>query len=388
MTWQRIDEDTYIDDTLVTCAEYQLFIDEMREQGQYYQPDHWTSYQFLTGKAQEPMLGVRHSDAKTFCWWLTQREIGNWQYRLPHKREIEEFQLQLPEEKGILGYWSIDTHIEFIDVNHAHANLYPGFHEYVPNSVSELANAVQTARSTAEKLLSHVIDDIENFPSHVIQFDYALLPNYFSVNRIDRFLVKNRGQIYSIVFECNFLESLRYATNIRSVRNLSACIQDIFRFLILSRQAQAGSDYPNEYTTATINEELREALQYLREKHRNEILYIDYAVGLSFSNNLRNANYRINQVSNISLLKELAFFLIGIKNFIPANFLNVDFTLTCQIACALLSALAVDLSHSRSTYSFIRPVYDLIFDVLALQERIAGRSPAFEGIRLVKERIK
>ena len=27
---QRIDENTYIDDTLVTCAEYQLFIDEMR----------------------------------------------------------------------------------------------------------------------------------------------------------------------------------------------------------------------------------------------------------------------------------------------------------------------------------------------------------------------
>ena len=29
MTWHRIDEKTYIDDTLVTCAEYQLFIDEM-----------------------------------------------------------------------------------------------------------------------------------------------------------------------------------------------------------------------------------------------------------------------------------------------------------------------------------------------------------------------
>jgi hypothetical protein len=59
MSWQRIDENTYIDDTLVTCAEYQLFVDEMREEGKYSQPDHWISYQFPGGKAKEPILGLR-----------------------------------------------------------------------------------------------------------------------------------------------------------------------------------------------------------------------------------------------------------------------------------------------------------------------------------------
>jgi hypothetical protein len=63
MTWRRIDENIHVDDTLVTCTECQLFIDEMREQGKYYQP----SYQFPKGQAQIPILRVRLSDATSFC---------------------------------------------------------------------------------------------------------------------------------------------------------------------------------------------------------------------------------------------------------------------------------------------------------------------------------
>jgi hypothetical protein len=104
MTWQRIDENTYIDDTLVTCAEYQLFIDEMREQGKYYQPDHWTSYQFSAGQALEAILGVRYSDAKAFCEWLTQREAAEWLYRLPIIGEANQCILYLSADQ-LAGYW-------------------------------------------------------------------------------------------------------------------------------------------------------------------------------------------------------------------------------------------------------------------------------------------
>ena len=69
MTWQRIDETTYIDDTLVTCAEYQLFIDEMREQHKYFFPDHWILPRFSDGRGMYPILGVRFSDACEFCKW-------------------------------------------------------------------------------------------------------------------------------------------------------------------------------------------------------------------------------------------------------------------------------------------------------------------------------
>jgi hypothetical protein len=105
MSWQRIDENTYVDDTLVTCAEYQLFIDEMREQGKYYQPDHWTSYQFSAGQAREPILGVRHSDAIAFCEWLTQREKGNWKYRLLSSSEALNYPMPTMDQQP-LGYWN------------------------------------------------------------------------------------------------------------------------------------------------------------------------------------------------------------------------------------------------------------------------------------------
>jgi hypothetical protein len=100
----RIDENTYIDDTLVTCAEYQLFIDEMREKGRYYQPDHWTSYEFPKGQAREPILGIRHADAVAFCEWLTWKELSGWGFRLPTPEEANTFPVK-SIGKSPIGYW-------------------------------------------------------------------------------------------------------------------------------------------------------------------------------------------------------------------------------------------------------------------------------------------
>jgi hypothetical protein len=104
MTWQRIDENTYIDDTLVTCAEYQLFIDEMHEQGKYYQPDHWASYQFPKGQALKPILGIRQSDAVWFHEWLTTQEGKKWKFRLPTQTEANSLPMKNMAKRP-LGYW-------------------------------------------------------------------------------------------------------------------------------------------------------------------------------------------------------------------------------------------------------------------------------------------
>jgi hypothetical protein len=55
---------------------------------------------------------------------------------------------------------------------------------------------------------------------------------------------------------------------------------------------------------------------------------------------------------------------------------------------ALEHALNLALEHNRSIDRTI--VFDLVIyiDLLSLQERMAGRSPAFEGIRTVKERVE
>lgn len=107
MTWQRIDENTYIDDTLVTCAEYQLFIDEMREQGKDYQPDHWPSNRYLTGDAREPIIGLRFYDAQNFCEWLTKKDIGEWKFRLPTSEEALTYPI-ITKKQLVFLYWTYD----------------------------------------------------------------------------------------------------------------------------------------------------------------------------------------------------------------------------------------------------------------------------------------
>ncbi len=88
--WHRLDETRFIDQHLLSCAEYQLFLDEMRAQGQYHQPDHWVTWQFPTGQAQKPILGMRAEDAQAFCDWLTQRQGEQEVFRLPQPDEIEQ----------------------------------------------------------------------------------------------------------------------------------------------------------------------------------------------------------------------------------------------------------------------------------------------------------
>jgi len=91
--FQRIDDTTEIDTDFITCAEYQLFLDEMWDQEKYYQPDHWTVYTFFetTPKlsATDPVLGVRAEGTKTFVNWLNDREKAT--YRLPTPTEAKEF---------------------------------------------------------------------------------------------------------------------------------------------------------------------------------------------------------------------------------------------------------------------------------------------------------
>jgi hypothetical protein len=86
---QRIDENREIDRTFISCAEYQLFLDEMREKKEFYQPDHWTIFHFPKGSALQPIAGVRAQDAKEFCEWLSQKE--NKKYRCPTLAEAQEF---------------------------------------------------------------------------------------------------------------------------------------------------------------------------------------------------------------------------------------------------------------------------------------------------------
>ncbi|MBV6342605.1 SUMF1/EgtB/PvdO family nonheme iron enzyme, partial [Candidatus Magnetobacterium casensis] len=84
-----IDDKRQISNDYVICAQYQLFIDDMRKKERYLQPDHWLDYTFPTGSANEPITGVRLNNAEEFCKWLTERQGGTitMLYRLPTLQE-------------------------------------------------------------------------------------------------------------------------------------------------------------------------------------------------------------------------------------------------------------------------------------------------------------
>jgi len=106
----QLTDEISVDTSLITCAEYQVFLDDQRARGWHLQPDHWTAYHFPLGQGNAPVLGVRPSDVAAFCAWLTEREPGPWLYRPPEAGELEqEGDSGLP---GTLpagtGYWLKD----------------------------------------------------------------------------------------------------------------------------------------------------------------------------------------------------------------------------------------------------------------------------------------
>lgn len=85
---RRVDEGVYVDDSPITNAEYQLFVDAEAAAGQVRALDHWPGMRFADGEARAPVLGVRGVDALAFCDWLTRRDGGDWWYRLPMTSEL------------------------------------------------------------------------------------------------------------------------------------------------------------------------------------------------------------------------------------------------------------------------------------------------------------
>ena len=171
MTWQRIDENTYIDDTLVTCAEYQLFIDEMREQGKYYQPDHWTSYQFPAGQALEPILGIRYSDAVTFCEWLTNQKENKSLYRIPYFNEGKNFPVASGKTTE-LCYWIYPTKpskndfpsINYLWINNVHFGPHP---IDIGNLLNQTLGSLEYLSTEMDRVLSRLEDGFEKFKQNV-----------------------------------------------------------------------------------------------------------------------------------------------------------------------------------------------------------------------------
>jgi len=306
MTWQRIDENTYIDDTLVTCAEYQLFIDEMREQGKYHQPDHWTSYQFPEGQAREPIVGVRYLDTVTFCEWLSRRENRHWEYRLPDQKELKD--IEYVGNYGLnLGYWISKNRnrLSFKWIGHAPINIHNVEYFLMKKSQKIHHPGISTKSSGAKVFYS---DQMRYLLSKAHNFDLTKAMKYAnSAHPVDIDDINERFN----------------ALDLRHVQELEPKLHDWYPPI---------SNYGQDFKK-----------------------YVDFCA-----------------VRNLEINREEAFWR------------------ACYSSVDLASKIKRfdDRFNDQKVIFLISLILDLMVDLIILEERIAGRSPAFEGIRLVKERMQ
>ncbi|MEO1521865.1 MAG: hypothetical protein AAFU78_13970, partial [Cyanobacteria bacterium J06633_2] len=85
---QVINPVTSIDSGYITQSEYQLFLDDQQRVGLFHYPDHWEKKRFDIDDVQRPIAGVRAEDARAFCEWLNKQRPSadpgiTYRYRIP-----------------------------------------------------------------------------------------------------------------------------------------------------------------------------------------------------------------------------------------------------------------------------------------------------------------
>lgn len=84
-----VDERRSADRTLLTNAEYQLFLDRQGCDGQRLKPLHWYGDRFPAGMGKEPIAGVEAWHGDRFCEWLNETSASGHAYRQATNHEAE-----------------------------------------------------------------------------------------------------------------------------------------------------------------------------------------------------------------------------------------------------------------------------------------------------------
>lgn len=302
----RIDENLSADLGYITHAEYQLFLDEKRAAGEYFQPDHWTGYTFPKGRGRLPVVGVRPADAAAFCAWLTQHDetatVGGWRYRLPQPDELATYGLHATEALGTVGgYW---------------------------------------------------VRKNESFVFNTLDKRIPMLTRTRLQQRIERDRALDRD--------------LTLDLDLIITRDLYAL--DLTRALTLTPDLAptlARAHARGRVRTLTLT--LDRALIVTLDRTRDLALTRDLAHARALTFTLDDAHARARTMFEKD----------------PWQFLRLYLRFSFILVASLLLA-----SNDKQVQASGEPWLDVYVDWVILEERIEGTLPAFEGIRIVKERVK
>jgi hypothetical protein len=333
----------YIDTSLVTCAEYQPFLDEKRAQQHFRQPDHWTTFSFPAGSGDAPVLGVRQSDARAFCTWLTARDREGWSYRLPSPGEwpVKE-RAGWKALQAEVGYWTEEKHhLEW-------ARGKPP--EAIPGRISLLSIGLD---------LDSIVEDDLSSSASGLAHDLS-------------FLDRNLANAHDVAQDIDCILHTR-DSELGSAR---AIAQDII----------AGTDQRLKGVDREIADPIAISAYDLTNECASDIIQ---SIDRILAHNLLNADQEVVEAWYPG--QEIDRILA--HDFYVNDFLSL-FANARNRACELVSpralgALSHDFrfrAHNLARARELASIIERQCMLLLLQMRLVGQYPAYEGILLVKER--
>ncbi|NEO97683.1 MAG: SUMF1/EgtB/PvdO family nonheme iron enzyme [Symploca sp. SIO2E9] len=428
----RIDENREIDTSYINCAEYQLFIDEKLKVGEYRQPPHWTTSRFAPGDANKPITGVKASDAEEFCEWLTQRyPAPGFKYRLPTLTEAQEY---TAKEKQI-GCWCNDgekkaiteIEVETVQRQHWQAILHDSLDKDLARARDLVRKLVRNHARSLKKDLNGVYNCVSEgklFFSHVLtgSFAYDFVNDLdFAINRSYE-LTRARYRVRRLAgnYNLNLANAMLVALGMLLLMTLilTVILTVIFLFTLYTRMIfQIWNDI-------TIPDKTLIGISLIFSLVFFVVFSLRFFDSIyKFNQNLlthkNNPQYTFPStdvfVRDLTCIYDLALglqkspnrtFIINNNSTDIAKFKTIrSYLLLCYILWDLLSNIyektpsdrrilqarnltREDCENFQLEYATKRDdTWNIYASFLLIDERREGKMPAWEGIRIVRERI-
>ncbi|MEH1841520.1 MAG: SUMF1/EgtB/PvdO family nonheme iron enzyme [Nostoc sp.] len=380
----QIEQNVAIDKSYITCSEYQLFIDEKLKVGEHRQPDHWTSYRFPPGDATKPVTGVRASDAEEFCEWLTQHNsTPGFKYRLPTLTEAENYSVNETQ----IGCWCKDGEKKVIaGIEHSQWQVWQDqvwisnlahVDKHTPAFARSSARAVDFNGALAGDLASSLSS---NF---ALGKDLTSALTLAYILTLVRVFINAGVRIRTLVVD--FLRaSVGNLVNVLAARLVmdENRIREIVRTLGYEFVRTIANDRKLAHQNA---QELADVLANTRDLVRNRARvrahHLDVDCDLARDRNLTFAP------GNLTLTRSYLLLICVLWCWLSDMYMYEK--ISGKLRVLPLSKLTREF-YDNLTLDYIKKrnkTFNLYAFFVLLDERIAGRMVAWEGIRIVKENI-
>lgn len=371
----RVDEEKYVDTTLITNGEYQLFLDESRLKRVYHQPDQWRDFIYKSGDGRKPIVGIRPSDAEAFCQWLTDRDTAGWTFRLPRANELNLSRLRSDGhvlEMEMATYWFMrGTSYQTAAINlgdqkekllkQMQIRFEKDWDLQSPNAKRQLKKQI------GKQILGRVQQ--RHFVMKNLDRELPALLEGFPEIKLDYQQVQDRG-----------LDDM--------VTDLDVAIEEALKTIndpSLVAARQINLEFVNELSNLFRHDIIKAKHLQLPGNMVHELFRaIERANDLS--TNKKNVMYiELDRALNQALMvtRELTSVIkrekVNSRRRLSANLLKQIY-LTVQSSIPTNPADSVD----ESTVRQLGALLDLYIDIALLEERYSGEIPALEGIRVVR----